>query len=268
MFGEGTIVEQTDNIMTIQFQDGERKFVYPDAIGQFIELKDESTAEKMTEIIQTIKKEREEEKEEARIQEEQLRGKLNRANIHESSQIVFWLNEDEQADIFDKWEVFSGTIQSGKNKGNPNRPARLQPNSAALLTVRSDEQAETERKIIGLYMVHETLTGSSIDDGIVMAHDRFRIQLTDEEAEKMLFWNYYINRNYPHRTTWNSGKYRYYDNIWTAQILEDLLHLRKDEEEKEEIEQFLQYFCNLNGIDPENIPAREGALLREEAEAN
>lgn len=109
-------------------------------------------------------------------------------------------------------------------------------------------------------MVEDTFTGNLSDDGIVPAHTEHRIELTKEEAEKMLFWNYYINTNHPHRMTWNSGKYRYFDNIWTAQIVKDIIALRTDEEEIKAAENFLEYFCQLNALDINNIPEADGAL--------
>src|SRR5699024_2032683 len=130
------------------------------------------------------------------------RERLKNLKIHESSQIVFWLDEEEQTNVFEDWTVFTGEVQSGKNKGKPNIVARLRPNSSALLTVREADQEETERKVIGLYMVPETFSGDDNEDGMIEAHDMYRIKLTETEAEKILFWNYYLNKNYPHRTTW------------------------------------------------------------------
>lgn len=261
VFGVGNIVEQEENIITVEFDDNDtRKFVYPDAFSQFIELNNEDAADAMDEIISKLEVKREKKLRRQQVKEQQLRGRLNRANIHESSQIVFWLDDEEKETVFENWEVFAGTIQSGNNKGNPNRPARLRPNSAAVLTLRDADQEETERRIIGLYMVHETLSGSSIDDGMVYAHDDFKLKLSEEESEKLLFWNYYINKNYPHRTTWNSGRYRYFDNIWTAQILKDIIKLRTDEEEIKEAKLFLEYLCNLNALDMDDIPEADGAL--------
>src|SRR5699024_6009195 len=109
--------------------------------------------------------------------------------------------------------------QSEKNKGQLNKEARLGPNSASLMTARESDQSERKRRILALYMVNETFSSDLKDDDMVSNHEKFRIKLTDQEADKMLFWNYYINKNYPHRTSWNSCKYRYFYNVWTAQIL-------------------------------------------------
>lgn len=266
VFGEGEIVDQDESTITIDFNQNTKKFVFPDAFGKFITLKNRETAKTLKELIDKremekieLEKQREEERERQEL-EQQLKEKLRNAKIHESSQIVFWLDEEEQKDVFINWQVFTGKIQSGKNKGEPNRPARMRPNSATVLTRRESDQQETERQILGLYMVTETFTGNRCDDGIVPAHSQFRIQLTDEEAEKMLFWNYYVNKNYPHRTTWNSGKYRYFDNVWTAQILKDIMRIKTDKEEIKAIEKFLEYFCQMNALDINEIPEANGAL--------
>src|SRR5690554_397927 len=188
------------------------------------------------------------------------RNKLKDIKIHESSQVVFWIEEEEVDAIFTDWQVSTGTIQSGKNEGQPNKVARLRPNSAVLLTVRASDEEEVDRKIIGLYMVNETFSGELNDEGMITAHENYRITLTKEESDKMLFWNYYINKNYPHRTTWNSGRYRYYDNVMTAQILTDLISLKTDENEKELAERFLAYFNEMNLLDDTEIPKPNGAL--------
>jgi hypothetical protein len=266
VFGEGKIVDHDDSVITIDFTKGVKKFVYPDALGKFITLNDRSTASSLKKIFleremeeKALERKRVEEKERLLL-EQKRREKLKNLKIHDTSQIVFWLDEEEQQNVFTDWQVFTGYLQSGKNKGQPNRAARLRPNSAVLLTSRETEQLETERRILGLYMVSETFSGSFNEDGIIPAHGEFKIELTDEEAEKMLFWNYYINTNYPHRTSWNSGKYRYFDNIWTAQILKDIIALKTDEEEIKKAKNFLEYFCEINALDIDNIPEANGAL--------
>ena len=266
VFGEGNIVEHEDSIITIKFNGGIKKFVYPDAFAKFITLNDQRTAQTLKEVFlqkqledEILEQERKEEKE-RQMQEQQRMDRLKNNKIHESSQIAFWLDTDVESDVFTDWQVSTGTIQSGKNEGQPNRVARLRPNSASLLTVREPDQPETERRILGLYMVDEMFSGTLGVDGMVPSHEEYRIELTEEESEKMLFWNYYINKNYPERTSWNSGKFRYFDNIWTAQILQDIIALKEDEAQIQSAEKFLEYFCEMNALDIENIPEASGAL--------
>ena len=266
VFGEGNIVEHEESIITVDFNKDIKKFVYPDAFDEFLTLNNPETAQTFKAIFLKRQQEKEalEKKREDELQiqllEQQRKDLLKNHRIHESSQIAFWLDEDKQEDIFTDWKISTGTVQSGKNKGQPNSVARLRPNSAGLLTARAADQEETERLILGLFMVDEMFSGNLGEDGIVPTHAEYKIELTEDEAKQMLFWNYYSNKTYPDRTTWNSGKFRYYDNVWTAQILQDIIALKTDEEEINHAKKFLDYFCKMNAIDPTNIPEANGSL--------
>lgn len=266
VFGQGNIVEHEGAIVTVEFNQAVKKFVYPDALGKFITLTDRETAESLKKFFlkkeeekEALKKQQEEERERQAFKQQRLND-LKNNKIHGSSQIVFWLDKEEKENVFVDWQVFTGEVQSGENKGQPNRAVRLRSNSASLLTSRRSDQPETERRIQGLYMVEETFSGNRNDEGIVPSHVDYRIEFTDEEAEKMLFWNYYINKNHPHRMTWNSGKFRYLDNICIAQILKDLIAFRTDESQIKEATDFLEYFCQMNALDRNAIPQVNGAL--------
>jgi hypothetical protein len=268
VFGVGSIVEQNESIITIDFNDFIKKFIYPDAFEKFIKLNDRNTAKSLQKIFakEAMKREALEREEEAirtqRALEQQRREKLKSLKIHESSQVVLSLDEEEQQRVFIDWQASAGTVQNGVNKDQPNKVARMLPNSACLLTARGKDQPETERRILGLYMVNETFIGDLSHDGVIPSHAEFRLKLTDQEAANMLFWNYYMNKSFPQRTTWNSGKYRYFDNVWTAQMLKDIIALRTDEEKIKEATSFLEYFCQMNVFDIDNIPTPNGALKR------
>lgn len=273
-FGKGSIIQQDDEFITINFDEDTKKFVFPDAFGEFLKLEDESANDHLKKAIkkfeikqEKLEKEREEEQAQRLLEEQrlnELKKLLNNHKIHESSQLVFWFDEEEAEDIFSNWVVYTGEIKSGKNEGRPNRPVRLHQNSMVLLTKRDDDEDEQERKIYGLYMVEETYIGKLSEDGLIPAHSELKLKLTEEEANKMLFWNYYINEKYPHRMTWNTGKFRYFDNIWAAQILKDIIDLKTNPEEKQLAEEFLVHFCKVNQIDVNEIPKPNGALLYNE----
>ncbi|MDY0410154.1 hypothetical protein [Paracerasibacillus soli] len=166
-------MDHDDSIITVDFNKDIKKFVYPDAFKKFITLNDRNTAKHLKQVLlkrkmeeEALERKREEEKEQQAL-EQQRKEKLKNHKIHESSQIVFWLDEEEQQNVFTDWHVFTGRVQSGKNKGQPNRVTRLRPNSASLLTAREADQPEIERRILGLFMVNETFSGNHSDDGIV-----------------------------------------------------------------------------------------------------
>src|SRR5699024_9690726 len=142
VFGKGQIVSQNESIITIDFENDSKRFVYPDAFGKFLILKNQDVADSLNEVISEkeeqealLAKEEEERKQKLALEQERKQLIADR-KIHESSQIAFWLDEAEQENMFTDWRSTTGEIQSGPNKGKPNRAVRLRPNSAALLTVR------------------------------------------------------------------------------------------------------------------------------------
>ena len=78
----------------------------------------------------------------------------------------------------------------------------------------------------------------------------------------MLFWKYYVNEKSPDKMTWNTGKYRYFDNEWMAQILLDIVSLKSDTPEHELAQSFFDHFCKMNQIMKEELPEPNGALMR------
>src|SRR5690625_3122088 len=134
VFGEGNIVDHDESIITIDFNEDTKKFVYPDAFGSFITLNDRETAKSLKKVLlkremeeEALERKREEEKEQQAL-EQQRREKMKNHSIHESSQIVFWLDEEEQKNVFTEWQVFTGKVQSGKKDRKSTRLARWAAN--------------------------------------------------------------------------------------------------------------------------------------------
>lgn len=271
-FGQGQIVDQTETFIEVSFPCGKKKFVYPDAFGSFLILEDEQTADLVDDIKQEVKLERKLERKELEkqraIEEEKRQQLLERERIMRdfklspAAQVVFWVDTDEQKEIFTDWQIFTGVRKSGANKGEPNRLVRLHQNSVCLVTVREPDQPEEERRIVGLFAVDEGFIGRLAEDGNIPAHPHYRFEFSDSQSEKLLFWNYYVNERYPRNMTWNSGRHRYFENIWMAQIIQDLIELKQDSVKLGLLEEFFEYFCQLNRLNPEEIPERNGVLQR------
>ena len=180
--------------------------------------------------------------------------------IHPSSQSVFWCGTQELDSVFSEWNVFTGEFKSGKKKGQLKRLAQIGNNSACLLTARDADEPEKDRRILGAFMVNENFNSKKYAAGYIPAHSEYRLRLSEQEAEKLLFWNYYVNKAYPHRITWNTGRQRYFDNVWMAQILQDIIDLKKEPQEREPVQRFFEYFCHMNQIKKEELPKPNGAL--------
>lgn len=272
-FGMGSIVEHNDSSIEIHFESENKKFVFPDVFEKHLKMHDQSIANSLEKMIQEKEMERKEEeskkeeerklhrkKQELRLEYEKL---MKNHKLHPESQMVFWCDPEEQNRSLSEWKVFSGEIKSGTNKGKPNKPIRLHQNSAVLLTEIDDSKPEKDRRILGVYMVKEGFIGKLCEDGYIPAHSTYRIELTEQESEQMLFWKYYVNEKHPHKMTWNTGKYRYFDNLWMAQILHDIVSLKGDPKERELAQQFFEHFCKMNQLTEQELQKPNGALMRD-----
>lgn len=271
-FGEGRIVQLDGSYVDVCFPCGNKRFVFPDAFGTFLKLTDPELSTQVSNLKQKVENERLEqqlEEEKIRIKEEERRQlMLEREKLMKShtfspaSQAVFWCEEGEEDKIFSEWKVFTGLRKTSDNEEQPYRLVRLHHNSACLITAREKDEPEEQRRILGFFIVEPTFVGKLCEDGYVPAHPEYRVRLSDEESQKMLFWNYYYNKRYPNNITWNSGKHRYFENEWMAQIIKDIMDLKQDPKQREFIEEILQYFCHMNHLDISDLPEPSGALVR------
>ncbi len=272
-FGEGHIVEYSDSSVKVRFPSGDKRFVFPDAFGTYITLVDKKTAKQVDGLKREVEKERrkrelelakvraiEHEKQQRLLEQERL---MKNHKLSPVSQVAFWCEEQELDQVFEEWRVFTGLRKSGPNKGKPNRLIRLHQNSAVLITVREPGTPEKDRRIVGVFMVEEGFIGRICEDGYIPAHVEYKILLTKEESQKMPFWYYYLNERYPNNMTWNSGRSRYFDNVWMAQVLQGIISLKTDPEERELAQAFLEHFCQLNRLVAEDLPEPSGVLARQ-----
>lgn len=275
-FGMGNIVECNDSYIEVQFETSTKKFVFPDVFERHITLVDQSGAEAklIREKIQAKEEEYKKEalriKKEKALKQEELdflkrKSQMKNRRIDPDIQSVFWCEDQEEEKIFTEWKVFTGTVKSGDKKGQPKRLARITQNSACLITSRESDMAEENRLILGAFMVDESFDVDMCEDGYIPAHPVYRIRLSKQESDKMLFWNYYVDKRFPNRMTWNSGRQRYFDNIWMAQILRDIVSLRQEPQEREEAQNFFSSFCKINRINEEELPKANGALIHTES---
>jgi hypothetical protein len=274
VFGRGKVVKCNNSFIKIDFPVGKKKFVFPDAFETFLTLTDPKSAKFVEKIVQEKKKAYQEEKKRLNtfkpLENEKGRRFLERERLlkipktpkpQHCAQSVFWCTSQELDSVFAKGNIFTGEIKSGKEKGQPKRLARISQNSACLLTTRDSDAPEKNRRIIGVFMVTEKFNSKQCVDGYIPAHSEYRLRLSEKEAEKMLFWNYYVDTRYPHKMTWNTGRHRYFDNEWMAQILRDIISIKKKPQEIENAQRFFEYFCRMNQIDKEELPKPNGALM-------
>ncbi len=70
MFGKGSVVEYTDSYIEVDFQDGKKKFVFPDAFGEHLILQNSKIASRVAALKKEIMKERH--KEELELEQQRM----------------------------------------------------------------------------------------------------------------------------------------------------------------------------------------------------
>ena len=101
-------------------------------------------------------------------------------------------------------------------------------------------------------MVPEDFEGNTCKDGMIGSHEVYRI-LLNRPHEKMMFWDYFSSTSQSPK--WGNTEMKYFSNTLMKQILKDMKKIAKNQERKEFLQQFYQYFCEVNRLDlsEENI---------------
>lgn len=336
-FGEGVVIEQSDRYISISFAEDVKNFVFPDSLGGFLKVKDNSVANEIHDYLESLnnKKQLIEQEKERQIKLEQERSATKkeyspskaktkekqypRTNIAFkcnfcdggksydqvgfdgvcSDDIIFnnikienrtWCNSDSSAcrqylsgeitrvelddlcqddgfvcyesQMLRDWKALAGIIQTGINKGKPMKLNQVQSNSLCVLTTRNPQSTEKERYIFAVFLVDETYEGDGNEEGYVTTKSEYKIKLDSKEARKFFFWNYHANENQPEVAVWSSGLHRYIEDEQAAQILRDIVEIKKGTKDEHLAKQFFDHFCSINGIDTLCISDPSGALSR------
>lgn len=161
------------------------------------------------------------------------------------------------------WKASAGIVQTGEREGKPMRLLKVQPNSLAVLTTRKPYSSDDTRFIFAAFLVDESYEGDALEEGYVTTRSKWKISLTPQQAQKMLFWRYYINKNAPNKMVFGSGLHRYLSDYQAAQILRDITEVKTDPEEQEFAQNFFRHFCTINGLHPDDIPLPSGPLVKD-----
>ena len=146
--------------------------------------------------------------------------------------------------------------ENGISKGR--RIQDASSNSLAVLTTRYPNTEEDDRIIFGVFVTGEAIEGDEDNAGYVVAKDGYTIELTPDEAKQMKFWHYYKNSDGGIR--WSQRLYRYLKDSACARILADIVNVKTNPAEKAHAKFVLEYYCQIKGIDAENISSANGAI--------
>ncbi len=251
-FGKGEICELRDDIITVIFDSTVRKFVFPDAFREHLFLTETQSRQYVDGILaekdEALKSQRKEE-----IREFEKKSLLRSLPLNANSQAAFGLFYNDKQKVSADWNVSVGNYRSGYNRGKPRIPSRMYPNSACLLTYREKSDPEERRYIWGVFMVREAFVGSECTNGIIPAHDKYRIILDEDEKEKLWFWKYFAHEPGSPNAKWGSVEFKYFSNMTMARILHDISLAKSGTDQQLLSEEFFDYFCELNKLDKKQI---------------
>lgn len=149
-----------------------------------------------------------------------------------------------ESNLFREWVYKAGIVLRGKNKGRPKTIKGVQTNSLCILTTIKPYSEQCI--IFGAFIVKRADEGDDIAEGKVTADSKYRIVLTDEEASKMLFWNYHKNKDGGEK--WASGLYRYIPDNEAVHILQDIVKVKQGTPDEAFAQEMLEYYCNANKV--------------------
>jgi len=161
-----------------------------------------------------------------------------------------------------EWKAQGGIVQRGENKGKPMKVKNVKRGSLCVLTTRDPGSIEEDRYIFGVFVVDSTYEGDNRTEGFVTTNSEYKLELSPKEARQMLFWNYYFNENKEEKIVWGTGLHRMLTDIQSAQILRDIVEIKKDTQDEYLAQEMFDYYCEINRVDKNNIPLAEGAILK------
>lgn len=322
-FGVGVVTAQTDSLVTITFDAGDKKFQYPSAFKQFLTLCESAMQENVIREIEAAEQEKAllianqtfitraatqiSNKKKTRAARPNIAFKCNYCDGGKSSSTIgfngicskriirynidverrTWCCSEDcpcfnylcgdltraeleelddggfvcyESQMLRDWKAMAGVVQKGERKGQPMRLKNVRPSSLCVLTTREPDSIEAERIIFAVFLVDETFDGDEQEEGFVSTQSKFKLALSQKEAEKMLFWRYHANENKPEKEAWSSGLHRYLTDIQAIQILRDIAELKKNTKNEALAAEFLETFSKIVGIDAEDAGEPNGVL--------
>ena len=243
VFGKGVVVGCTDKTITVDFTQGEKRFVYPDAFAHHLTLRDEAQQDRLLCQCRQLQMSRCRQRE--REQKQQIRlGMLCSLKRPPCSQVVLDLSREQAIRAIDTGTVSVGCYLGGYSKGQPRVPARVRAHSACLLTGVPAGGNEAQRQVWGLMMAAETFDGKECTDGVIRAHEKYRLLLP--ESCSLRYW-----QTVPHGEVlpkWGRVCFRYQDAESMARVVQAVAESLEQTDQAELAQELAHRFRCINRL--------------------
>ena len=239
-FGKGVVIACEHNIITVNFEDGKRNFIYPDAFENFLVPQDTGSKEQINDIL-VERKLQEKQQHLQNLEHQKKLAHLHAMKIPLIGQAVFDLARQQDNQPLESGFCQTGCYLSGYSKGQPRIPDRVMFNTMCILTRCPEGHPENERQIVGLAMTADSFQGGECEDGRIPLHSEFRLKLSSPAA----IWPYLEKEP---KKAWGHTTFKYISNKIGEEILHDvMIHLSGTEDEAL-ARRFYRYYCDCNHI--------------------
>lgn len=238
-FGSGVITEKRGHIISVRFGTDERSFVFPDAFGKFLSMKEAKDRKAVSSLLLEIESKRASEREKTEKENEFTRRCASLVPSRASQAIIICGRESARKAVS---ELRAPALRTD---GEPLRAIRNKLNSACLIAFRRASKLYAA----GVFMTDADYRPAGESDGTIKGDANFRVAFGEGGEPEIAFEGI--------------GKRQKLVYIGNEEMLSLLISLPRfcDGEEDD----FIAHFCNVNRLsDPKSERSRENFLRGEE----
>ncbi len=162
--------------------------------------------------------------------------------------------------LLNQWRAFPDISFIEKKGAKVKNLKNVNPGSLVLLSTVLPNEKEKDRIIFGVYLMEDDYSIDYNTKGFLGANQKYKIELSFEEAKKVKFWDYYFNPKNPEKIANSSTTYRYFDDVQASQVLEAISEVKKGTPDETAATEILQRYCDIKKIDVNSLAAPKGAL--------
>ncbi len=241
-YGVGKIMSLTESIVTIRFDESEKRFLYPEAFKSFLVCKStiyQDYIEKQISNKEITIQMRDREKREASAR----RKALNILRPWPDSHLILNVPVDQIDTVYHTYRASTGVFLSGSVKGLPRATNRVKPNSLCLITCCPRIEDESKRTVVGAFMVADDFYGEKERNGVVRLHQKYHFILP--ENQRVLLWRQ-LKQSPPAR--WGGIPFKYCTDAAANNVLSHLISTVSEKDQRIFLKEFYSYFCKLNHL--------------------
>lgn len=166
----------------------------------------------------------------------------------------------QESKVLNKWRSKPDIAFKEGSGAKAKKLKNVNAGSLVMLSTVLPYEKEKDRVIFAVYLLKANYEMEYLKTGYLVADDKYKIELSLEEAKQLKFWEYYSNAKNPDKITNNSGLNRYFSDIQAAQALRTITEIKKNTKDEALAIEMLDRYCKMKNIDINDLSEQNGAL--------